>query len=107
MNWLRRIASWMLLAAYLPLVVLSSLHVHHETIDTHDNCLQCSGHYEEQHNHQNDCQYCHFLSQSYLGQSDGHSVIIFSATDRIPAITAGKTKKLRCGVILLRAPPVV
>ena len=105
MNWMRRIASWTLLVAYMPLVVLSSLHVHHETVDMHDDCMQCVGHIEEQHNHQCDCQYCHVLSQSYLGQADGQTVVLLPVTERLTLMACEPAVQLHYGVSLLRAPP--
>jgi hypothetical protein len=107
MNWIRRIAPWLLLAAYLPLVVVSSMHVHHETVDIHDDCLQCAGHFEAQHHHQNDCQYCHFLGLRYLGQTAGHLAMLIPSTDTPTLPACEPTVQLRHGVSLLRAPPVV
>lgn len=40
---LRHIVTIILLASYLPMVIISSLHVHHETIDIPDDCRQCAG----------------------------------------------------------------
>ncbi len=107
MKWMRRIAPWMLLAAYLPLVVASSLHVHHETVDLHDDCLQCAGHFETQHYHQSDCQYCTFLNLSYLEQNEEQSAVLLPATEYRPAEIAERVAMLRYGVSLLRAPPVL
>ena len=58
----------LLLAVYLPTVAVSSLHVHHDTVDEPDGCGRCAGHYDAPHRHQHDCQYCHFLSQYYVGR---------------------------------------
>lgn len=102
---LRHIASILLLAIYLPTMVLSSLHVHHETIDTHDDCLQCAGHFETRHHHEHDCLYCHFLDLDCLGQATAQSTFIPPATDRCTAIIAEKPVMTRVGVSLLRAPP--
>lgn len=106
MNLTRRIASWVLLVAYMPLVVLSSLHVHHETVDTHDDCVQCVGHIEKQHNHQCDCQYCHLLGQSYLGQDYGHTAALLPVTERPTPTACEPTAQLHYGVSRLRAPPI-
>lgn len=86
-------------------MVLSSLHVHHETIDTHDGCLQCAGHFETRHHHEHDCLYCHFLDLDCLGQATAQSTFIPPATDRSTAIIAEKPVMTRVGVSLLRAPP--
>ena len=107
MNWMRRMASWVLLVAYLPLAVLSSVHVHHDTVDRDDDCMQCAGHFEAQHNHQNDCQYCHFLSLSYLGQAIGQSTGPLPATEMLVPSACEPMVQLGHGVSLLRAPPIV
>lgn len=107
MRFVRRIASWVLLVAYLPLLVLSSLHVHHETVDTLDNCKQCVGHIEEQHSHPNDCQYCHILSQSYFGQDNEQTALLLPVTERLTITACEPTVQLRYGVSQLRAPPIV
>lgn len=105
MKWLRRIAPWILLATYLPLVTLSSVHIHHDTVDLHDDCLQCAGHFEAQHHHDNDCPYCHFLCLSYLGQDTRLSTNLLPATEHFVLSVCEPTAQLRYGVSLLRAPP--
>ena len=104
---LRYIASFVLLVSYLPMVVLSSLHVHHETIDAHDDCLQCVGHIEEGHHHEHDCLFCNFLGQSYLAQDEEQQATIFPASECICMPTQLLVKQLHHGVVQLRAPPVV
>ena len=105
-HFLRHIASIILLATYLPMVMLSSIHVHHDTIDVHDDCLQCVGHIEEAHHHDHDCLYCHFLSQSYLGENTEPSAVVLPATERITTPTPAMVAQLRLGVARLRAPPL-
>ena len=102
---LRYIAPFVLLASYLPMAVLSSLHVHHDTIDAHDDCLQCVGHIEEAHHHDHDCFYCTFLGLNYLVQDKGKRVALFPATERIFTPTPTVVPQLRHGVTQLRAPP--
>lgn len=69
------------------MVLFSSLHTHHETVDTHDNCLQCAGHFETHHNHQHDCLFCNFLSLYYHGQpSEQPRFILPSAETALPLI---------------------
>lgn len=105
MNRYKLIAPWILLATYLPLVVLSSLHVHHETADIIDDCVQCAGHIETPHHHECDCQYCHFLSLSYLGQDTEPSTLTLPYTDNRPVEIAERAKIRQLGVSQLRAPP--
>ena len=105
-RFLRHIAPIVLLATYLPMVVLSSLHVHHETIDVHDDCLQCVGHIEEAHHHDHDCLFCNFLAQSYLVEDGGQTATILPATERISLLTPAMVPQFHYGVAQLRAPPV-
>ncbi len=105
-RFLRHIAPIVLLATYLPMVALSSLHVHHDTTDAIDECQQCSGHVEAPHNHHHDCQFCNFLSLSYLVQDCGQTVDNHPATERISTPTQSILPQIRVGVVLLRAPPV-
>ena len=103
---LRYIASIVLLAIYLPTTILSSTHVHHETVDTRDDCLQCVGHFESHHHHEHDCLYCHFLGLDYLGQVVGQSVVLSATSDQRLAVVAERTEIPHYGVSLLRAPPM-
>ena len=100
-------ASILLLATYLPMVVSSSLHVHHETVDTLDDCQQCVGHIEKAHHHEHDCLYCLFLSLDYLGENAMQSVAILPATDHYAVETTERADLFRHGVAQLRAPPAV
>ena len=102
---LQHATSILLLAIYLPTVIMSSLHVHHDTVDTHDDCLKCVGHFEKQHHHQQDCQYCNFLSLEYFSQASVQSTVPLHATDYCSADIATRTEMSRYGVSLLRAPP--
>lgn len=106
MNWMRRMAPWILLAAYLPLVVVSSVHIHHDTVDLHDDCSQCVGHFEAQHFHDNDCPYCQFLSLSYLGQGIGQSTVILPAAERLSLSVCEPQVQFCYGVSRFRAPPI-
>ena len=103
---LRHIAPIVLLATYLPMVVLSSIHVHHETIDVQDDCQQCVGHIEEVHHHDHDCLYCTFLSLNYLVQDNGQTVALIPTTEYISTPTPVMVSQLRHGVAQLRAPPI-
>lgn len=102
---LRYIASITLLAIYLPTVTLSSLHVHHDTIDTTDNCLQCAGHFETKHHHEHDCLYCHFLEYEYFGSATEAAATFLPDADCYTAKSIEPVERLRYGVAQLRAPP--
>ncbi len=104
---LRHIASILLLATYLPMAVLSSLHVHHETIDVHDDCLQCVGHIETAHHHDHDCLYCIFLGLNYFVHDEGQMAVLFPTMESLSTPTPAVVPLIHCGMNLLRAPPTV
>ncbi len=101
----RNIASIILLASYLPTVTLSSLHVHHETIDAHDDCQQCVGHIETAHHHDHDCPYCIFLSLNYIVQQTFRIVPLWEPATE-PQLADVTNIGYCYGTSLLRAPPV-
>lgn len=101
----RNIASIILLTSYLPMVTLSSFHVHDDTVDAQDSCGQCVGHFENPHHHHHDCPYCIFLSLNYFVQQTFRIVPQWeSATE--PHLTDVTIFSYRYGASLLRAPPV-
>ena len=104
-NGLRHIASILLLATYLPMVALSSLHVHHETVDTQDDCIQCAGHFEKPHHHQHDCLFCNFLTHHYVGQHFEQPDVPLPMVATCTAADVQPSASLSHGVSLLRAPP--
>lgn len=103
---LRHIVSIVLLAIYLPMTVLSSLHVHHDTIDAQDDCRQCVGHVEEAHHHDHGCLYCTFLSLNYLVQDNGQIEGIIPTAEYISTPTLVVVPQFRHGVSQMRAPPM-
>lgn len=103
---LRYIASILLLATYLPMLTLSSLHVHHDTVDAHDNCMTCAGHFESHHHHQHDCPYCNFMSLHYVVQPMSQSDAILHSGERAFCTDTKGVAARDLGVAMLRAPPV-
>ena len=103
---LRHIASILLLATYVPMVTLSSLHIHHDTMDIRDNCLQCAGHFDNHHHHQHDCLYCNFMSQHYVGQPMSLPDVVLPFAERIICTDVKGAEARGLGVAMLRAPPV-
>ena len=89
------------------MVVLSSLHVHHETIDAHDDCQQCAGHIEEAHQHDHDCLFCTFLGQSCLVPDEGQTAVLFPTAECVSMPASATVPQLHHGVAQLRAPPAV
>ncbi len=88
------------------MVVLSSLHVHHETIDANDDCLRCVGHFETAHHHDHDCPYCTFLGLNYLVQDESQTVAVFPFIECTPTPTPSLELQFHHGVASMRAPPI-
>ncbi|MBO4564631.1 MAG: hypothetical protein J5720_04290 [Bacteroidaceae bacterium] len=67
----RRISAWLLLSVFLPMLLLSSLHVHDEALgscgcDKCVNHLLHSGHIAPDNVHQHDCVLCLFASLTFV-----------------------------------------
>lgn len=63
----RQIASWILLAVFVPMMVLSSFHTHHAYGSGHDDCEacvnhHCYGHLAQQTADMHQCVLCQFLT---------------------------------------------
>ncbi|MBR1667415.1 MAG: hypothetical protein IJ693_03935 [Bacteroidaceae bacterium] len=77
----RHISSWVLLAVFLPMLVLSSIHVHPADHSVAHSCKECvhhlphSGHISSQTTCLFDCVLCQFISLPFLVAS----AIIFIA----------------------------
>lgn len=102
---LRHIATYVLLMAYVPMMIASSIHIHHDTVDAPDNCGRCSGHVERQHQHQPDCQCCHFFHLHYMVPP-----FMRLATPPLPVATIATPAQpllvaVGHGIAPLRAPP--
>lgn len=102
----QQIAAIILLAAYLPLLLLQSVHVHHDTVHSDDHCVQCTGHIEVEHHHHGECLFCHTFGTDYLGRpteqlNDVEEQVAIVAIPVAPTIETDSH-----GMALLRAPPV-
>ena len=108
---LRSIAAAMLLVAYLPLVLLSFVHVHDYKPSTIAVCPDCVSHtLHAQHSgltatHSSDCLFCHTLSFPYFGILP---LTIVIATMAVGSVALGTHPCLPAGCkchIPSRAPP--
>ena len=67
-----KISSWILLSVFLPMVLLSSLHVHYEQNAVDTTCEQCechvqhTGHLTVEKASVDDCVLCRFLGQDFV-----------------------------------------
>jgi hypothetical protein len=111
MNRRARISAWVLLAAFLPLLVVSSVHTHRLPLAEVDVCHQCAAH-EAHPAHLgaqvvsvHDCVFCHLMSFYYLGSAALLAAVLLPV--RVAGRTGLPTAVLagRAGLPSLRAPP--
>ena len=107
-----RIASWVLLAVFLPMLLLSSLHVHEVPTGTQNSCEacvdhHCGGHFGQQTLPMHQCLLCEFLSMPILLVAAMALVACFRGVDlRYSLLTSHRAYRV-CGILVPRAPPVV
>lgn len=106
----RHISSWLLLAVYLPMLLLSSVHTHSfEHADefvgdcVHDHC---SGHFGDRTVQFHECLLCQFLTTLVLTSDVVDTIIPFSHVciiNRLGSLQGNIA--VCCGSIDTRAPP--
>ncbi len=107
----RHIASWMLLAVFVPMLLLSSLHVH-DAASADDDCTECvlhrcHGHILQSSTAMHDCVLCQLLTLP-LVLAPVIGIAAFSHFKKEhTARNAGTIRPSLCGIPTLRAPPTV
>ena len=111
MNRRTRISAWILLAAFLPLLVVSSFHTHRLPSAEADVCHQCVAH-EAHPAHLgvpvvtvHDCVFCHLMSFQYLGSAALLAAVLLPVS---VAVSMGVPSAVVAGRVCrpsLRAPP--
>ena len=108
----RHIASWVLLAVYLPMLLVSSLHIHgeaeaHETACAECVQHQCHGHLSQLSDGMHQCVLCQILTLTYVATAAG---MLLCYQPKRKAVYA-KYRQTPCltyaGFISLRAPPTL
>ena len=109
----RQIASWVLLAVFVPKTILSSIHIHHTGTDSDVDCTQCvdhhcSGHLSQQHDGVHQCVLCQFLTLP-LAVATAVAVTFVSPSAIRAAVGHGACHIIYRGerANCLRAPPVL
>ena len=107
----RHIASWLLLAVFVPMVVLSSFHVHEDvaasTMTECADCMQhnCHGHLTQTATWMHDCVLCQFITLSFVAIGTVSLIII----NKVPSVRIDALQRNVCvahsGIVGLRAPP--
>ena len=107
----RHIASWLLLAVFVPMLVFSSLHVHDDSkaaaLTECADCVHhsCHGHLTQTASWMHDCVLCQFLTLIYVAIGTISLIIINKVVNaRINAPQHNVYVAFR-GIVGLRAPP--
>ncbi|MCR4583362.1 MAG: hypothetical protein K5764_07390 [Prevotella sp.] len=109
-NTKRHIASWILLAVFVPMLILSSVHVHHYAELAEDSCMECVQHHCHGHLGQDttsihSCVLCQFLSLTFVAAALT-VVVYFNKVCRTRFVQQPCDLRLQaCGSPSLRAPP--
>ena len=109
----QHIASWLLLAVFLPMLVFSSLHVHEEhdvTTETACNdCVHhsCHGHLTQTASWAHDCVLCQFLTLTMLTAAVVAVIVYIHVCRKCHAQPLRGYHTASCGIIVTRGPPSV
>jgi hypothetical protein len=108
----RHIASWVLLAVFVPMVVLASLHVHPSAVLTEtvcDDCVHhhCSGHITVYDMQMHACVLCQMVSLPFLAATVVAVILYQHVVRRSHGAASSRTSISCCGIVGLRAPPTL
>ena len=107
----RQIASWLLLAVFLPMLLLSSLHIHEDHLSSTAECAECVAHHCHGHIGQtsaspDSCVLCQFLSLTFESAAVTLAFVIFNVFQLRYALPSYSYFNKRQGIIVMRGPPV-
>ena len=107
----RKISAWILLSVFVPMLVISSFHVHGSEASLNDSCHECinhiphAGHLIAEHMGLHACILCQFLSSAYLAASTMAVTLFYAFSQErhcfIHQFIQSFRKENNCG----RAPP--
>ena len=108
----RHIASWLLLAVFVPMVVLSSVHIHEtgETIETAcADCVHhsCHGHLTAMATWAHDCVLCQFLTLTMLTAAVMAVTVYVHVCKNSYVQPLYGFRAVCCGNIVTRGPPTM
>ncbi len=108
----RHIATWVLLAVYVPMLVFSSLHVHSAASAAEAECADCvlhhcGGHLQQHSSSSHPCVLCQFLTLQFLAVAIA-TVVCYSKQSKISFAQRRSFVHFEsCGITTLRALPSV
>ena len=109
----RHMASWVLLAVFVPMLLLSSLHIHSHALNIGIECVDCvthtphAGHITDGAWHMDTCVLCQFLAITFLSVAvlavlPLQRLITYLSVASVHCVTSDV-----CGYKSVRAPPSV
>ena len=106
----RHIASWLLLAVFLPMLLLSSFHFHENHVSEQTECTECvahhcHGHFSQLSDSMHHCVLCQFLTLTFVAGSVCAVVFLFHVSRILHARPLCGHCSDRCGIIVTRGPP--
>ena len=106
----RKIAAYVLLAVFLPILLLSSLHVHEATEYAEVSCVDClhnhcGGHLTQTTFHMDDCVLCQFLTLPMLTAAMMAVTLYIHVYKKYYAQPLCGYHAACCGVNVTRGPP--
>ena len=108
----RNMASWLLLAVFVPMLLLSSLHIHNSSVLAEESCSECvqhncHGHLGELTTTMHACVLCQFLTMSFVAAAV-FAVVLYNKVCKTQMAQRQCDVHLDvCGIPTLRAPPFV
>lgn len=108
----RNTIAWLLLAAYLPMLLASVVHVHHDSFADEAACYDCAHHlahpthFGKYHSSEQPCLFCHLLSMPNLALSLVAGLVVLMAAVRLATAVAHVPCTQCVGAQRLRDPPV-
>ncbi len=107
----RNIASWVLLAVFVPMLLISSFHIHESSGGAYSctECVHhvCHGHLAQQSVHLNDCVLCQFLTLTFVAALIQLFYYYQTRNPKIRIQRCPVTHVASCNIITPRAPPCV
>ncbi len=115
MNWTlkQHIASWLLLAVFVPMLLLSSVHVHENISSEADteciNCVHhdCHGHLTQMVSWTHNCTLCQFLLLTFLAANLGAAFVYINVSKHYRAQYANGYASAYCGFNVTRGSPSI
>ena len=108
----RYVASWLLLAVFLPMLLLSSFHFHENHVSEQTECTECVAHHCHGHFTQADisfdaCVLCQFLSLTLIAAVLTAAAIVFNVLWIRYAPQPCAVCNTSWGAVVTRGPPFV